>query len=577
MSTARNELTTAKPVDWSSRSILLAYVLAVGAQVPMLLFYFSQLWKRPHYQFFPIALIMVAAFAWIRWPRHHVQPFFASTFSSVLFGIGLGFGVLGTLFAEPWLAAASAVFLLTSLLARTRDGEFPDRSLIALALPLFVILSLPRNLDFWLITRLQLVSANLSSWYLDLLGFMHYSPGTTLNFPDKSYEVERACSGVQSFFTLMFCATFVIVAFRRSFFRGLFLLVSAVFWAVLMNSVRILVIPIADSMFGVDLKEGLPHELLGYAVMILAFLMLLSTDQLLEFLLGRQTIDDDAPQRRLFRGRRASGPGVESRQRPPVGDVARRALVGSGVLMVLLGCFQVFDVIQSMNQPRLRVRFFDNSAVVDVEPDCMPRILESRDDNRPYRWTLLGHQRSDRTAGSDLGQRSDLWAYGSPDRMSVNVSLDQPFPGWHELTTCYRNLGWEFASLRRVLSEPLDLGNGETVDWTFVEVELKHPVHLERAFLLFCFIDANGYPYEAPVVWDQLSSFVERVKNRLSFRIRSNLFRGEAYQLQMFTTFTEPVSEEQKAELRSQFFEARKLLREALIRYRDADLSGDLS
>ncbi len=197
--------------------VTLPYVIVIAAQLPMLLLYFSQLWNRPHYQFFPIALIMVAAFAWIRWPRNEPQPFFASTFSSAMFGAGLLFGLLGTLFAEPWLAAASMVFLMTSLFARTRDGEFPSKSLIALALPLFVILSLPRNLDFKLITWLQLVSSKMSSWYLDLLNFKHYSPGTTLNFPEQAYEVERACSGVQSFFTLLFCATFIIIALRRGF------------------------------------------------------------------------------------------------------------------------------------------------------------------------------------------------------------------------------------------------------------------------------------------------------------------------------------------------------------------------
>ena len=110
-----------------------------------------------------------------------------------------------------------------------------------------------------------------------------------------------------------------------------------------------------------------------------------------------------------------------------------------------------------------------------------------------------------------------------------------------------------------------------------MEVELKHPAQLESGYLLFCFCDASGVPFDAPIEWDQFSSFFERAKNRLSYRIRSNLFRGQAYQIQVFSAFSNPVTDEHKAELRSQFFEARKLLREALMRYRDADLNGDAS
>ncbi|MGI9517342.1 MAG: exosortase/archaeosortase family protein, partial [Pirellulaceae bacterium] len=303
--------TPAKPVVSTTSAgsainrVTLPYIIAIAAQLPLLLYYFSNLWARPHYQFFPFAILMVVAFAVIRWPRNLQEPFFRRRLSVVLFWSGIVFGVAGALFAESWFSAASMVMLMASLFGMTRDGEVSGKNLLVLSLPLVIILMLPFNWDFSLITFLQRVSAQISSWYLDILNFKHYSPGTTLNFPDQNYEVERACSGVQSFFTLLFCTSFLIISLRRPWLRATLLLISAGFWAVFMNSIRILVIPIADQVFGIDLKEGLQHELLGYTVMLIAVALILSTDQLLEFLFGRSSnqVDDEGKPgfvRRLF-------------------------------------------------------------------------------------------------------------------------------------------------------------------------------------------------------------------------------------------------------------------------------------
>ena len=133
-------------------AVLVPYVIAIGAQIPLLMSYFSQLWARPHYQFFPLALLMVGYFAWQRWPKQLPQPYFASRFSSVLFWAGVVCGIAGALFSAAWFTAASFVLLMTSLFARTRDGEFFGKSLLVLSLPLFVILMPPNNLDRRLIT-----------------------------------------------------------------------------------------------------------------------------------------------------------------------------------------------------------------------------------------------------------------------------------------------------------------------------------------------------------------------------------------------------------------------------------------
>lgn len=553
----------------SVRRVFIPYLVGIVAQLPLLLIYFSGLWERPHYQFFPFALLIVGVFAWLRWPRGQVDPFFASSFSNFLFWTAVGFGLLGTIFVEGWFTgwftAVSVVLLLTSLFARTRDSEYPSRSLLVVSLPLFSVIMLPNNYDFRLITWLQIISARLSSGWLDLIGFRHFSPGTTLNFPDQAYEVERACSGVQSFFTLLFCATFIIVTLRRGFFRGLFLMISAVIWAILMNSVRIMLIPVAWEWFGLDLKSGIMHEILGYLVMLFACLMLLSTDQLIEYLFGNRDAEVIEGRRPLFSFRRATAATLEVIRQPMLPRHVVGLMTGAA-LFALFGVVQLFDVVRSLNNRQYAVRFFDTSQIVEVAGDALPDTLTSTAGTRSPEWTKRKYERVDRSRGSDLGQRSDNWVYLIEQEMlPAHISLDQPFPGWHELITCYQNNGWVIDIPRRRGSESLQLENGETIDWTYVEVGLRHSETSQRGWLMFGFCDENGVPFDAPVEWDDIRYLFEGVRNRLSSRIRSNLFRGQSYQIQVFVVSAKDFTDPLKEDMRSQFFEARKKLRAAIV------------
>lgn len=548
-------------------AVLLPYIIAIGAQLPLIMFYYSALWRRPHYQFFPFALLMVGSFLYIRWPKSESKKFFGSSFSGLLFWVGVFFGIMGTLFMTAWFTAASLTLLMTSLFARTRDGEAPSKSLLVLCLPLFTILSLPNNLDSRLITSLQGVSARVSSYYLDLLGFLHHSPGTTLNFPGAEYEIERACSGVQSFFTLIFCTTFFIVAMRRPWFRGLILLVAAGFWAILMNSIRIMVIPIADLIFNLDLKAGLSHELLGYTVMLVACGLILSTDQLLEFVFGRtdSQLDDEE-------GHRFSRRGPEddrSKSRPAVSTTFKISAIAGAVILCVFGVVQLLDVTRSMRNPEITVRFFDRATIIDFDIDALPEEIASTMDENQYHWIRRSYERSDRSQGSDLGQRSDSWNYQSNRRFTTNVSIDQTFPGWHELTTCYKHIGWKVDIPRRKRNQKITLEDGSEIDWTFIEIGLIEPTTSRHAFLLFAFTDSDGIPFDAPVDWGNFRSYFERIKNRMSPKFRSRLFRSESYQIQTFTVTPMELPAEVKDEVRSQFFEIRNRLREAVIKYGD--------
>ena len=599
--------------------ILLPYALMIVAQVPMLILYFKGLADRPHYLFFPFAILATIGLAALRWPYNSEMAFHHSWASDILLVLGLGAAIMGLLFVESWFAAFSVMLITTSLLARTVDPE-SQRSLWVCALPLYVCLLLPFNLDAVVIGQLQSYSAHFTSQLLDLLGLGHHMNGVVIQTPDgKSYGVAEACSGVVSFFTLIAITMAFIVWARRIStphsivttvllivgiaviaiekstlddygyftlvgialilagvvgFRSSVLLMSAFFWALFMNTLRILLIPVAELKLGFDLASGIAHDILGYVVLIVGVLLILSTDQFLTFLFGPvETLGEEAAgfQRPISRfwnsflagneAEESSGKRNRKKQsaRQPLSPVNRTLIWVIAGIIVGCGLFQLWDVQRSFAQPGLQVRFFDKDVTVDFQKEDVPEILGGN-------WKQIEYKFDDRSHGSDLGQRSDIWQFQGP-RCIATTSIDQTFPGWHELTTCYKNQGWRLVS--RVWHNPDPIEGQEP--WQFIEARFEKQTG-EKGYLLFSHFDSFGKPVEAPVKWGSLNSLMIRARNRLSNRIRASLFDGEVYQTQVFLGSFNELDDEIKAEVQDRYLEVREILRNRFKEKRAAEV-----
>ena len=569
-SASRSSSSANSSVDW--KSIALPYAIAIGAQIPMLILYARNLHlDKPHYQTFPIAILATLLIAWSRWPKEAKMPFHRSVFSDVLLVTGLMFAIACVLFKFPSAAAASMMLLVASLLARTVDKE-TLKSLWPASLPMFVFLSLPSGLDVLLITKLQYYSAICTSRLLDLAGLGHHMDGTVIQVPGReAYGIEQACSGVQSFFTLLFIAVVFIVVFRRPLFRSIVLLASAVFWALFMNTVRIFLIPLGD-LVDLPLAHGFPHAMLGWGTLIVGAVLLLSTDQFLLFLFGPVDTEigrsgpfgrfitkvwnslvsgttlegDEKGRRRKKRGRKA------------ITQAGRSVIWGVCGLLALAGVWSSWDVFYAFVNERQGVRFFDYDVTQPFEEADLPAKLED--------WSVVKYKIDNRERGSDLGKRSDRWVYRAPSCVA-QVSLDQTFPGWHELTTCYQNSGWKLKKRVRKdakLEIPDESGNAGTVSWPYVVGEFEKPTG-ERGFLVFSLFNTDGAPVDPPASWNRLTYFISGIKNRLSGRLRTQFFNTATYQIQAFVSGYGELDVDTRTEVEDRYLRLREITRQRYI------------
>ena len=97
------------PADKNVMYTILPYAIGIAAQLPLLFLYFSNLWSRVHYQWFPFAFLATGALIWMRWPAEEQTKFVNSWWSNCLLVVGVGSGILGAMFVEPWFAASECV------------------------------------------------------------------------------------------------------------------------------------------------------------------------------------------------------------------------------------------------------------------------------------------------------------------------------------------------------------------------------------------------------------------------------------------------------------------------------------
>ena len=536
----------------ASKRVNLSLVFVLCA-LPYALVYLKNLWALPHYQFFPLLLGAVGYLFYTRVDGMHRPSGLLKWVCYACLVVGALGTFFGTLFASPWTGYFGFMFSCAGWMGFQRDKE-TGGSLLYLSLPLFLIWQPPYNSiitgDTILIQKLQTVSTRLSSQWLDTLGFLHFQPGTVLEFAGKSFGVAEACSGVQSFFAVLSIGALMVVFFRRGLVHSILLLGTSPFWAVLMNTTRITTIPIAYSLFGLDLSHGFLHDLLGYFTMAVALGLMLSADELLLKLAGLPVLSSILKWPPLGEKSQVNEVRTTANLRNPVSATVAGRWLAVPVYLCFTAFFavQCYDISQSWGVDRTVIDFFRDEPMVPLRASDGPAELAG--------WKQLRYEQTNRARGNDdLGQRSDMWKYETP-MGTAQVSFDQMFPGWHELTRCYRNAGWK-PGQRGVMQSFGD------IDWPIVTVELTQGN--EYGYLIFSECTRAGTPLQPAGDFTYWTILQERLLGRLTPAVRGTLFGAACYQMQFFVSSPLPLTEEQKQASLEGFVQARGILWDAAV------------
>lgn len=515
--------------------VLMAVVLLAVAHSPILLVYGQQLARREHYQIFPIMWLVLAGLLWhrggpirLRWP------------SGMLLLFDVTLVVASSWLDSPLIGYAGFACGCLGVLVSAQD-QVTGRSLWPLILLLVPTVRLPLNLDTQVIHRLQLATTTSASQILERLNVVHFRKGVVLQLPDRELFVDEACSGIHSLFTLLGLAIIIAVVFRRHWLLSLLLFASVVIWAYFLNVIRVAIVVLGAVWWGCDLASGWSHDVLGYVLVFLSLVCLLSTDRLLLMLTapifdpetGLSLAEDAASLARWFNAFfrppwLAPRPLMEGGNRllPPF-----RWRVGLVLGLVVVATAQAVPLwARTMRQLWWQLPWY-------AEASLSPAYGT---------WQRGAFATQERSSSSIWGQRTCRWDFAR-GQQAATVSLDYPFEGWHELTNCYEGSGW------RVLKREVIRPDGAS-DWPVVVARMEDGLG-RHGLLYFSLFAYDGREVQPP------RSLATALSERWKRATRSE----RTVQTQAFTGSIVPLTDDDAQQVLRLHLDARRDLRAAVL------------
>ena len=532
------------------------------AALPLLGRYFSRLWDEQHYQYFPILLGVMVALGWSRW--NEAPPSTEPLRQRLAWCIGataLLVLTVAILYQVPILAmVASALGLAVFglVLASVRKVE----NLFGIWCLVLLLIRPPWGYDEKLMGWLQSLSTIVSSRLLDLCNCFHLTEGNVLRFPGQTFFVDEACSGVISLRTLLAATAVIVVLRNRPLVHAVLLIGAGLFWAGVMNVIRIGLIAVAHLKLGVDLSEGWQHEVTGLVVFFVAAVGVLSTDSLLRFLLEPLGVGAWYQGNRWGRwwNKMASWGDLSLNQRdferdapPPSPKSSRWSSCLGWSAVGLLGALVVLQA---------SVYFIGRQdSVVMRTAELDPAKVLSRDVFVPEdeAWKVVDFEVKSRSSRSVWGENSLVWTLDY-NGLRVLMSVDYYFRKWHELTVCYRAAGWQLDS-RIVQSRALNS------DWQTVEGRCHRVASRERGLMLFDLFRITGEVLE-PVESLLAADWKERFSPRNLALFKGHFSEGayhDVVQVQAFVVSGDDLDPSVLEEIRLQYEGFREQVYEVLL------------
>ena len=472
------------------------WLLAMGVLglLPLLVVQCGYLASRKHLQFFPLAWLFFLTLIYLRGAPSGSLPRWRLRLGELSFVVAVSIAALAVSRFSPWLAhVALAVLVFAWMQVRLVGNRWTQ--LVSWCGLMLLTIPLPLNGDTLLIQRLQALATQSASQLLDLAHSPHMARGNVLEIRTGELFVDEACSGVDSLYSLAAIAVMLIVWQQRSFLSGVLTLALVPLWAWLGNLIRIFAIAIMLDRFDINWTHGWPHTVLGLALFAGSFACMLFAQSAITLVLEPFPVEAATTSfvHRWY-DRCVSWPGQPSTvsdeplEHPQAlaSQSSRRWRIGYtavlATLYLVLGAISALPIM-GVGPWRSRIEMLPSWTKQQVSDLFVATDLPQ--DFSGFK--LFGFAVTHRETGSVFGEHSATWAFqhtGQP----IQVSLDFPFSGLHELESCYVAAGMQVNLPVVTTSETIDDFNVQVHEVNLID-DLK-----QTSFLWYLSYDADGVP-----------------------------------------------------------------------------------
>lgn len=255
-------------------------------------------WVDENYSHGLLVPFIIGFILWLQRDKFAAEP---ARPSVLLGGLAVAFSLFalwtGVAGAELYTQRMSLVLLLAGTVVYFFGLGFLRLMLVPLGL-LILAIPIPAIIFNKIAFPLQLFASRCAVWSMSMLGIPVLRQGNIIelkplnSFDTKKLEVVEACSGIRSLMTLMTLAVvFAYFTHPRSnnsggpkgkfgwlrsygFWRSAIIVLSAVPIAILTNATRVSGTGILSHYYGTGVADGFFHSFSGWAIYIVAFLLL---------------------------------------------------------------------------------------------------------------------------------------------------------------------------------------------------------------------------------------------------------------------------------------------------------------
>ena len=255
-------------------------------------------WTDENYSHGLLVPFIIGYILWIQRDKLAAEP---ARPSVLLGGLAVAFSLFalwtGVAGAELYTQRMSLVLLIAGTVVYFLGLGFLRLLLVPLGL-LILAIPIPAIIFNKIAFPLQLFASRCAVWSMSMLGIPVLRQGNVIelkplnSFDTKKLEVVEACSGIRSLMTLMTLAVvFAYFTYPRSndshgprgkfgwlrsfgFWRTLIIIASAVPIAILTNASRVSGTGILSHYYGTGVADGFFHSFSGWAIYVVAFLLL---------------------------------------------------------------------------------------------------------------------------------------------------------------------------------------------------------------------------------------------------------------------------------------------------------------
>lgn len=188
--------------------------------------------------------------------------------------LGLMVYLIGSIGNETFLMRISMILVLIGLIDWNLGRDFMKGMAFPIAF-LLLMIPLPYILYDAIAFPLQLWVSKMATNSLNLLQIPALREGNIIFLASTTLQVEEACSGIRSLISLLALTSIYAYLFQEGIVKRGLLIAAAIPIAVIVNSFRVTVTGVLAIFYGDKATQGFIHESLGWAVFIIAGLLVI--------------------------------------------------------------------------------------------------------------------------------------------------------------------------------------------------------------------------------------------------------------------------------------------------------------